>query len=82
MSDMSFKQAKELTEQLELAEITLATTLKKLEISSKDFNNCLLKQKDIIHYIPITDKKVNKLKIIIAVNIGFIIGVFVTKYLF
>ncbi len=82
MSDMSFKQAKHLTEQLELVEITLSDTLKKVTQASKNFDDSLAKQQNILHYVPVVDKKLNTMKIVVAVNIGFIVGLIVSKYLF
>ena len=82
MSDMSFKQAKELAEQLEFAEITLSKTLKQINRASKNFENSLIKQENILKYVPQSDSKLNMMKIIVAVNIGFIIGLVVSKYLF
>ena len=80
MSDISFKQAKELTERLELVEITLQDTLKQINGASKNFNNSLNKQKKILHYIPIQDNKLMIMKLIVALNIGFVIGLLVAKY--
>jgi len=82
MSDMSFKQAKELAEQLEFAEITLSKTLKQIDRASKNFENSLIKQENILKYVPQSDSKLNMMKIIVAVNIGFIVGLVVSKYLF
>ena len=82
MSDMSFKQAVNLTEQFELAEITLRKTLKKMEHASINFDNSLQKQENILHYVPIVDKKLNLMKIIVALNVGFAVGIVVSKYLF
>ncbi len=82
MSDMSFKQAKELAEQLEFAEITLSKTLKQINQASKNFENSLIKQENILKYVPQSDYRLNMMKIIVALNIGFIIGLVVSKYLF
>jgi hypothetical protein len=82
MSDMSFKQAKELTEQFELAELTLGQTLKRIDRASKNFDNSLAKQEKILRVIPQTNEKLNIMKILVATNIGFIIGLIVAKYLF
>jgi len=82
MSDMSFKQAVHLTEQFELAEITLRKTLNKMQHVSNNFENSLEKQENILHYIPIADKKLNTMKIIVALNVGFSVGIIVSKYLF
>ena len=81
MSDMSFKQAKDLTEQFELAELTLGQTLKRIDRASSNFDSSLAKQEEILRLIPQTDHKLNTMKLIVAVNIGFIIGLIVSKYL-
>ena len=82
MSDMSFRQAKELVEQLELSEITLSQILKKIDIASKNFDDSLAKQERILTYIPKSDTKLTFMKILIGINIGFIIGLIVSKYIF
>lgn len=82
MSDMSFKQAKELTEQFELAELTLSQTLKRIDRASTNFDRSLANQEKIISFVPEADKKLNNMKIIVALNIGFLIGLVVSKYLF
>ncbi|MEA3383176.1 MAG: hypothetical protein U9Q20_00680 [Campylobacterota bacterium] len=82
MSDMSFKQARDLTERLELAELTLNKTLKRIENASVNFDKSLLKQEEILHHMPQTDKRLNMMKIIVALNIGFIVGLLVAKYIF
>lgn len=82
MSDMSFKQAKELAEQLELSEITLKQMLKKIDIASENFDNSLAKQESILNHIPSIDKKLVFMKILVGLNIGFILGLIVAKYIF
>ncbi len=81
MSDMSFKQAKELTERFEMAEITLTQTLKRVDRATENFDRALITQEKIIRTIPTTDKKLELMKIIVALNIGFIIGLLVSKYI-
>ena len=81
MSDMSFKQAKELAEQLELTEVTIKKTLDNIQRASNNFEKSLLKQEKILHHVPVTDKKLNIMKIIVAVNVGFILGLLVSKYI-
>ncbi|MEA2050756.1 MAG: hypothetical protein U9O56_08510 [Campylobacterota bacterium] len=78
---MSFKQAKDLTERFELAELTLNSTLKKIEQSSVNFDKSLLKQEEILHHVPIIDSKLNTLKILVALNIGFVAGLLVSKFI-
>ena len=82
MSDMSFKQAKELTEQFELAELTLQQTLKKINIASQNFDHSLIEQEKILRFMPETNEKLNLLKILVSLNIGFVVGLIVSKYLF
>lgn len=82
MSDMSFKQAKELADQLELSEVTLKQVLKKIDIASKNFDNSLAKQENILNYVPNSDKKLTYMKIVVALNIGFLFGLIVAKYIF
>jgi hypothetical protein len=82
MSDMSFKQARELTEQFELAELTLQQTLKKIDMASKNFDRSLIEQEKILGFMPETNNKLNTLKVLVALNIGFVIGILVSKYLF
>ena len=81
MSDMSFKQAKELTERFELAELTLTQTLKRVDRATDNFEKTLNDQERIMRTIPQTDKKLELMKIIVALNIGFIIGLLVSKYI-
>jgi len=82
MSDMSFKQAKELAEQLELSEITLKQMLVKIDIAAENFDNSLAKQESILNYVPNSDKKLILMKILVGLNIGFILGLIVAKYIF
>ena len=82
MSEMSFKQAKELAERLELTEVSMKQTLQNIEKASQNFENSLTKQEKILHHIPTTDNKLNMMKIIVALNIGFIVGLLVSKYIF
>jgi hypothetical protein len=78
---MSFKQAKEITERFELAELTLTQTLKRVDRATENFDRALVEQEKIIRTIPQTDKKLELMKVIVGLNIGFIIGLLVSKYL-
>lgn len=82
MSDMSFKQAKELVERVELSELTLKKSASDLDNASKKFNESLRKQEYILSLLPAQDKKINNLKLLIVLHIGFIIGVLVGGFLF
>jgi len=81
MSDMSLKQAKDISERLELAELTLKETLNHIDSASKNFEHSLKKQKKILHYVPQYDSKLTMMKMFVALNIGFIIGLLTAKYI-
>jgi hypothetical protein len=80
MSDMSLKQAKEIAERLEMAELGLKSLLTHIEQSTKLFEDTLNHQKQIILSKPIMDNKLNMMKILVGVNIGFVFGLVVAKY--
>ena len=80
MSDMSFKQAKELVERMEFSEIALKRAVDNLEKSSENFDITLKHQEDIINKLPYADKKLSYMSIAVAVNVGLIIGLLVGKY--
>jgi hypothetical protein len=81
MSDMSFKQAKEFVERIELVELTLDRTLNNIEESSAKFKQSLELQKQIVKYFPKVNLKINMLRLALAVNVGFILGLLVGKFL-
>ena len=81
MSDMSFKQAKELVERMEFSEIALKRAVDNLEKSSENFDITLKHQEDIINKLPYADKKLSYMSIAVAVNIGLIVGLIIGKYL-
>ncbi len=81
MSDMSFKQAKELVERMEFSEIALRKAVDNLEKSSQNFQTTLKYQEDIINKLPYADKKLSYMLIAVSVNIGLIIGLLIGKYL-
>ena len=81
MSDISFKQAKEFIEKIELVELSLKDTLTNIDKASKNFEAGLEKQKKILHYVPIYDNKLMIMKLIVALNIGFILGLLTAKYI-
>ncbi len=80
MSDMSFKQAKELVERMEFSEIALKKVVNNVEKSTKNFEETLRHQEDLIYKIPEANKKVSYMAIAVAVNIGFILGLLIGKY--
>ena len=81
MSDMSLKQAKEIAERLELAELSLHQLLDNVDKTTRVFEATMQQQKQIINTIPATDKKLTLLKIIVGVNFGFVLGLLVSKFL-
>ncbi len=81
MSDMSFKQAKELVERMEFSEIALNKALVNLESASSNFEKTLKEQEKILNKIPNADKKLSIMKIAVALNIGLLIGILIGKYL-
>jgi ElaB/YqjD/DUF883 family membrane-anchored ribosome-binding protein len=81
MSDMSFKQAKELIERMEFSEIALRKAADDFEKSSQNFQSTLKYQEDIINKLPYADKKLSILAILVAGNIGLIIGLLIGKFL-
>ncbi len=81
MSDMSLKQAKEIADRLELAELSLKHLLVNVEQSTKTFEDTLSQQKQIINAIPTIDKKLNNMKILVGINFGFVLGLLVSKFL-
>lgn len=81
MSDMSFKQAKELVEKMEFSEIALRRAADDLAKSSQNFEITLKHQEDIINKLPNADKKLSYMFIAVAANIGLIIGLLIGKYL-
>ena len=81
MSDMSFKQAKELVERMEFSEIALKRAVDGLEKSTQNFDITLKHQEDIINKLPYADKKLSYMSIAVAVNVGLIVGLLIGKYL-
>ena len=81
MSDMSFKQAKELVERMEFSEIALRRAADDLAKSSQNFDITLKHQENIINKLPYADKKLSYMSIAVAVNIGLIVGLIIGKYL-
>ncbi len=81
MSDMSFKQAKELVEKIELTEITLNKTVNDIQEASKSFNDSLRQQKLLLEVVPTMSSKLDIMRLLVAVNFGFLLGLIVGKYI-
>jgi len=82
MSDMTFKQAKEIIERLELAELSLKNSFDSLDDMKKALDDSIVKGKSALIQTPSKDKKVSTLYLIIMLNIGFIAGLLVGRFLF
>ena len=59
MSEMSFKQAKELVERMEFSEIAIRKSIDNLEKASWSFQESLKLQEDIVNRLPYSDKKLS-----------------------
>ena len=81
MSDMSFNQAKQLAERLEMTEVTLNNTLKKINNATISLDDAVEKQSKIAIFLPKTNKQLVIMQIILALNIGFICGLLISKYI-
>ena len=78
---MSYNQAKHLAERLELTEITLNKTLKQINSATKSFEDKLIKQEKIASFLPKANAELTTMKLIVATNIGFILGLLASKYI-
>ncbi|RXK11927.1 hypothetical protein CP965_12160 [Halarcobacter mediterraneus] len=81
MSDMTFKQAKEIVERLELSELSLRNSFDSMDHARRSLDDSVMEQKKVLKKLPEKDKKISILYLIIMLNIGFIGGLFVGKYL-
>lgn len=88
MSDMSFNQAKDLVERMEFSQISLKNASEALDNSAKTFNKTkknfdrtLEKQEKILEKIPEADKKMSYMFLLLAINVGFILGLVFGKYI-
>lgn len=81
MSDMTFKQAKEIVERLELSELSLRNSFDSMDHARRSLDDSVIEQKKVLKQLPQKDKKISILYLIIMLNIGFIAGLFVGKYL-
>ena len=81
MSDMTFKQAKDIVERLELSELSLRNSFDSMDHARRALDDSIIEQKKVLNQLPQKDKKISILYLIIMLNIGFIAGLFVGKYL-
>lgn len=80
MADMTFKQAKEIVERLELAELSLRNSFDNIDHARRSLDDSMIQQKKILNAIPQKDKKISIMFLIIMLNVGFIAGLLVGKY--
>lgn len=80
MSDFSFKQAKELVDGLELAELSIKNAVASLNDSSKKLDENLKKQNFVLALLPKQNMKILILQLVIALNLGFVLGIIFAKY--
>nr|WP_228135479.1 hypothetical protein [Halarcobacter anaerophilus]QDF28107.1 hypothetical protein AANAER_0605 [Halarcobacter anaerophilus] len=78
---MTFKQAKEMIERLELAELSLRNSFDNIDYARRSLDDSLIEQKKILKQLPEKDKKISILYLIIMLNMGFLAGLLVGKYL-
>jgi hypothetical protein len=80
MSDFSFKQAKELVDGIELAELSIKKAVIDLEKSSQKLDESLKKQNFVLALLPKQNIKILILELVIALNLGFVFGIIFAKY--
>ena len=78
---MSFKQAKEIVERLELAELSLRNSFDNIDYARRSLDDSIIVQKKVLNQLPEKENKIKYLYLVIMLNIGFIAGLFVGKYL-
>jgi len=81
MSDMTFKQAKEIVERMELAELSLRNSFDNIDFARRSLDDSIIEQKKVLNELPQKDKKISYLYLVIMLNVGFILGLVVGKYL-
>jgi uncharacterized membrane protein YoaK (UPF0700 family) len=80
MADMSLKQAQEIAQRLELAELGIKHHINNIESATENFEKTLQKQQLVLHQSTKQDGKLILLKILVGINVGFVIGVIVGKF--
>jgi hypothetical protein len=61
MSDMTFKQAKEIVERMELAELSLRNSFDNIDFARRSLDDSILEQKKVLNELPQKDKKISYL---------------------
>ena len=78
---MTFKQAKEVVERLELADLSLRNSFDNIDYARRSLEDSIIKQNKVLKQLPEKENKIKYMYLIIMLNIGFIVGLFVGKYL-
>ena len=81
MADMTFKQAKEIVERLELSELSLRNSFDNIDYARRSLDDSIIEQKKVLKQLPEKDKKMSIMYLVLMLNIGFLAGLFVGKYL-
>ncbi len=81
MSDMSFKEAKDIVQRLELAELSLRNSFDNIDYARRSLDDSIIEQKKVLKQLPEKENKIKYLYLVIMLNVGFIAGLFVGKYL-
>jgi len=81
MSDMTFKQAKDVVDRLELCDLSLRNSFDNIDFARRSLDDSIIAQKKVLKQLPEKESKIKYLYLIIMLNVGFILGLFVGKYL-
>lgn len=81
MSDMTFKEAKDIVERLELSELSLRNSFDNIDYARRSLDDSIIEQKKVLKQLPEKENKIKYLYLILMLNVGFIAGLFVGKYL-
>ena len=66
---------------MELAELSLRNSFDNIDFARRSLDDSILEQKKVLNELPQKDKKISYLYLIIMLNIGFIVGLLVGKFL-
>ncbi len=81
MSDMTFKEAKDIVERLELSDLSLRNSFDNIDYARRSLDDSIIEQKKVLKQLPEKESKIKYLYLILMLNVGFIGGLFVGKYL-
>ena len=78
---MTFKQAKDVVDRLELCDLSLRNSFDNIDFARRSLDDSIIAQKKVLKQLPEKESKIKYLYLIIMLNVGFILGLFVGKYL-